>query len=84
MERKKYLDICQRVSVIPCEQFSFKIVPTEFQVRYKGILYYPISYKLSFDNFGNAIHTAVLHDLGTRSVVECRLQDVEGFENEKL
>ena len=76
MERKKYLELCQKVSVLPCKWFTIKEVPFELQVRHNGILYYPMSYKLSFDSEGNPQHTAILHELGIRSMVECRLQDV--------
>ena len=49
--RREYLEMCQKVSVLPSGVFGIKQnVPDDLKVVHNGIAYYPISYKLSFDN----------------------------------
>lgn len=63
IDRKTYLEMCQKVSVLESGAFGIKKnVPKELLVIYDNTEYYPEKYVLSFDN-GEAIHTAVLHDL---------------------
>ena len=55
-------------------------VPNELKIKYNGILYYPKSYTIEFDKFGNIIHTAILHDLNSNSVISCDLKDIEMYQ----
>jgi hypothetical protein len=71
VERKRYLELCQRNAV----------QPKSVVVWFDGIGYYPIEYRLCFDNTGKTIHRAVLHDIKANSVINCPLEEVK--ENEK-
>jgi hypothetical protein len=66
MERKRYLELCQKY-VIGCD----------VRVEYKGTEYHPYRYELGFDNNGKSIHTAILKDLKANSLLKCRLEDVK-------
>lgn len=80
MERIEYLELCQKVSVLPESICGIKgKVPIELLVVYNGITYYPEKYILSFEK-GNAIHTAVLHDLYANAITESRLERVTKYE----
>lgn len=80
MERKRYLELCQMVSVLPGGVFGIKQnVPDDLKVVHNGIEYYPISYKLSFDN-GRPTHTAILHDLKANSIMNADLETVTKYE----
>ena len=85
MERKKYLEMCQKVAVLEDGEMHIKKnVPNELKVIYKGVVYYPIERVESFDNKGNLILGARIHHLKENSVVECLLKNVKEFcENEK-
>ena len=77
MQRNLYLQLCQRCSVLPSGICGIKEnVPDDLKVVHNGIVYYPQAYKLSFDNNGNALHTAILKDLKAYCIVECRLDKV--------
>ena len=65
MERKRYLELCQRFSA-----------DDDVCVLYDGRKYRPIAYEIAFDKEGNAIHKAILHEYYARSVMCCRLGDV--------
>ena len=47
-------------------------------VEYDSIAYYPIAYQLAYNADGTVRHTAVLQDVKSKSLVYCRLQDVQG------
>ena len=80
IERKTYLEMCQKVSVIPSGVFRIKQnVPDDLKVVHNGIAYYPISYTLSFDN-GRPTHTATLHDLKANSIINANLETVTKYE----
>ena len=80
IERKKYLEMCQMVSVLPSGVFGIKQnVPDDLKVVHNGIAYYPISYKLSFDK-GQPVHTAILHDLKANSITNVNLGKVIKYE----
>ena len=55
-------------------------VPDELKVVHNGIIYYPQAYKLSFDNKGGVLHTAILHDLKANSTTYVRLERVVKYE----
>ena len=80
MDRKLYVELCQKVSMLKSEICGIKEnVPDELKVIYNGIAYYPVSYELSFDN-GKPTHTAILHDLYANSRTEADLERVEKHE----
>ena len=71
MDRKKYLQLCQQNAVYPKSVI----------VWFDGIGYHPIEYRFGFDEKGNSVHKAVLHDLKANSIINCPLEGVN--ENEK-
>ena len=80
MDRKLYLELSQKVSVLKNGICGIKEnVPDELKVIYNGIAYYPVSYELSFDN-GKPTHTAILHDLKANSITSAALERVEKYE----
>lgn len=58
-----------------CQQNS--VYPFTSAVKYSGMKFYPISYKIWFNDKGETKHTAILSDANSRSVLDCLLQDVE-------
>ena len=81
MKRTEYLELCQKVSVLKNGICGIKEnVPDELKVIYNGIIYYPVSYELSFDDKGNVRHTAILHDLYANSITSADLGKVIKYE----
>ena len=73
--------MCQKVSVLKNGVCGIKEnVPDELTVVYNGIKYYPVAYELSFDDKGNARHTAILHDLKANSIMNVDLGKVTKYE----
>ena len=66
MERKRYLELCQKYAV-----------GCDVRVKYKDNEYHPYRYELGFDKSGKSIHTAILKDLKANSVVYVRIEDVK-------
>lgn len=66
MERKLYLELCQR-------QAMKGGVPVE----YDGIAYKPYAYELKFQSNGKIKHTAILKEQKSNCLVYCRLEDVK-------
>lgn len=83
MDRKEYLQLCQKCSVLPERSFGTKNVPLELTVMYNGIRYYPAELRIWFDKNGNTRNTAVLHDMYANSVTNCDLERVERFEQKR-
>ena len=80
MERNIYLQMCQRVSMLKNGICGIKEnVPDELKVVHNGIVYYPVSYELSFNN-GQPTHTAILHDLKANSTTYVKLERVVKYE----
>ena len=80
MQRDIFLKMCQKVSLLPGGVFGIKQnVPDDLKVVHNGIAYYPISYKLSFEN-GRPTHTAILHDLQANSITSADLERVTKYE----
>lgn len=80
MQRTEYLELCQKVSVLPDRICGIKDkVPVELLVVYNDITYYPEKYTLSFDK-GQPIHTAILHDLYANAITEANLERVKKYE----
>ena len=81
MDRKLYLELSQKVSVLKNGICRIKEnVPDELMVVYNGIKYYPVAYELSFDDKGNVKHTAILHDLKANSITNADLKKVAKYE----
>ena len=73
MERKRYLELCQKYAV----GYNVKVKFNDFDYR-------PYRYELSFDNQGKSIHRAILKDINANSINYCKLKDVkECNKNEK-
>ena len=80
MDRKKYLEICQRVSMLPGRVMGIKEnVPKELRVVFNNIEYYPFGYTICFDQSGIPIHCAILHDLRANSIMSAPLEKVREF-----
>lgn len=77
MDRAKFLEMCRKVAMLPNGVGGVKETPPELHLKYKGMTFYPIGYKLTFTKDGNSLHTAILHDLKTNSILECNLLKVE-------
>ena len=69
MERKRYLELCQKYAV-----------GEDIRVLYKETEYYPCRYELGFDSSGKSTHTAILSDIKTNSLIYCRLDDIKESE----
>lgn len=83
MDRKLYLELCQKVSVLKNGICGIKEnVPDELTVVYNDIKYYPVAYELSFDDKGNVRHTAILHDLKANSITNADLERVQKYEQQ--
>ena len=80
MDRKLYLELCQKVSVVKDGILGIKEnVPDELKVIHNGIVYYHVAYELSFDN-GQIKHTAILHALYANGITKCSLERVIKYE----
>lgn len=80
MDRTEFLQMAQKVSVLKNGVCGIKEnVPDELKVIHNGIVYYPVSYELSFDN-GKPTHTAILHDLKANSITRADLGKVAKYE----
>ena len=77
IDRREYLEMCQKVSVLPGGIFGIKqSVPDDLKVVFNGIVYYPVAYELSFDK-GQTVHKAILHDLKANSITYADLNRVD-------
>lgn len=77
MDRAEYLEMCRKVAVIPDGVGGMKTTPPELHLKYNGVTFYPVGYKLTFTKDGKPSHTAILHDLKAKSILECNLLKVE-------
>ena len=66
MERKLYLELCQR-----------QAVKGGVIVEYDGVAYQPYAYELKFQPDGKIKHTAILKEPKSNCLVYCRLEDVK-------
>ena len=66
MDRKEYLEICQRNAA--CEDKQV--------VLFGGCEYYPVSYCLWFDKKGAIEHSAIMIEKKSGSEMRCLLEDV--------
>jgi hypothetical protein len=80
MNRKLYLELCQKCAVIPNKQN----IPLDCLVMHNGIKYYPIGYELYFTDEGQPKHKAVLHDLHANSICYAMLEGVSELNKEEV
>lgn len=66
MERKLYLELCQR-----------QAMKGGVLVVYDSVAYQPYAYELKFQPDGKIKHTAILKDPKSNCLVYCRLEDVK-------
>lgn len=66
MERKLYLELCQR-----------QAIKGGVLVEYEGISYQPYAYELKFQSDGKIKHTAILKEPKVNCLVYCRLEYVK-------
>lgn len=77
MDRKQYLELSMRYATVRREvTVKPSRAPDELIVYFEGNKYLPNGYQLTFDSKGKAIHTAILHDAESHSVVYCQLSAV--------
>jgi hypothetical protein len=76
MERKEFLQLCQKCAVLPDIRFGVKDIPNYLTVFYDGTRYYPLELRIGFDKSGNTQNKAVLHDMYANSVISCDLEKV--------
>lgn len=80
MERNEFVKKCQLCAEIYETIGGVKInVPDELKMRYNFGVYYPEAYKLGFNKKGEAVHTAILHDLNANSIVNANLEEVKKY-----
>lgn len=78
MDRKEYLDWCRECAVLEKGVHGIRIgVPSNRIVAVRGMAYYPQAYMIEFNQCGEVIHTAILHDLKANSVISCPLNKVK-------
>ena len=77
MDRANFLEMCKRVAALPSGVCGIKDTPPELHLKYRGITFYPVGYKLTFTDDGKPSHTAILHDLKANSILECNLLEVK-------
>ena len=85
MDRKLYIELCQKVSVLKDGILGIKEnVPDELKVIHNGIVYYPVAYVLTFDEKGNPQHDVILHDLRANSITQGKLERVKPLNKEEV
>jgi hypothetical protein len=67
MERKTYLELCQKNSLFP----------KSVMVEYGGAFYYPKGYLLWFDDQGITKHSALMTGKMGKHEIRCLLEDVK-------
>ena len=67
MDRNDFFKACQS-----------QAIGKSVTVEYDSIKYYPIAYQLAYNADGTGGGAAVLQDVKSKSLVYCRLQDVQG------
>jgi hypothetical protein len=78
MERKLFLDLCQKYAVLaPFIKVDENIdIPEDLLVCCDGFLYYPVAYKLMFNPDGSVMHIAVLKERNANCIREVELGKV--------
>ena len=81
IDRKEFLQLCQRVSVLPETTMHIKTaIPPELTVLYEGIQFYPVGYEMTYKQ-GISQHTAILHDMKVNNIVKVKLERVKKYVN---
>ena len=81
IDRKEFLQICQKVSVLPETTMHIKTaIPPELTVLYEGIQFYPVGYEMTYKQ-GISQHTAILHDMKVNNIVKVKLERVKKYVN---
>lgn len=76
MDRKRFLELCQRISILPNDVSGVKQGITDnLTVNFDSMTFYPVAYQMSFEN-GKQKNIAILHDLKCASVLLCDLEKV--------
>ena len=78
MDRTEFLQMCQKVSMLKSGICGIKNVSDDLKVMHNDIVYYPVSYQMSFIK-GKPFHKAILHDLESNSIIYCSLEDVKKY-----
>ena len=73
IDRRTYLEMCQKVAVL---REGGNAIPNDLLLKYNDAVYFPIAYKLWFDENGFPKHTALLHELYSNSSTHALLDDV--------
>ena len=78
MDRKVYLDLCQKYAVLlPYIREDKNIdIPEDMLVKCDNFTYYPVAYKLMFNSEGKVIHIAVLKERNANCIREVELGKV--------
>ena len=85
MNRKFYLELCQKVSVLKSGVLGIKEnIPDDLKVIHNGIVYYPVAYVLTFDEKGNPQHDVILHDLRANAITQGKLERVTPLNKEEV
>lgn len=80
MDRKQYLELSLRYATVRREAtVRPDKAPDELAVLFEGNKYFPNGYQLTFDSRGGAVHTAILHDVNSHSVIYCQLSAVNAL-----
>lgn len=77
MERKEFFTMAQKATVFTSNFAKLPAEPiTEIIVDHNGIKYYPQALQVGFNDKGEVVNTAILHDLHQNSVTLARLENV--------
>lgn len=66
IDRKRYLEICQKNAVYRDAQ----------KVIYNGMVFYPVSLEIWFDGFGATQNTAIMRNEKSNCITKCRIEDI--------
>lgn len=84
MERKEFLTKCRDVALLKSDIRGMKKkVPDNLKVYYDGSTYYPLGVKLTFNNCGLPVNTALLHSLKADCINFVPLEKVGEFNARK-
>lgn len=83
MERRRYLEMCAAVAMMPKKTQGIKEVPEQLLVVYEESTYYPEAYVMYFDELGSPVNYGLLHDLNAQSsVVYAKLDQIRELQRE--
>ena len=84
MDRTEFFKMAQKVAVHTnrCRDLS-KPLLDDCIVVYEGIKYYPQYDKVGYDEFGEVVNIAILHDLYANSITDADLEKVMKYESRR-